>query len=123
MSFQFERIDHVQLTAPEGSEDEARRFYSDLLGLKEMPKPVNLRGNGGCWFEIGDQEIHIGREESYTPPRKAHPAFVVKNLEELRHRLSKEKIDVFEEQPIEGRTRFFVRDPFGNKLEFLEYHV
>ncbi|KIL43381.1 glyoxalase [Jeotgalibacillus alimentarius] len=123
MSFQFEGIDHVQLTAPAGSEDEARRFYIDLLGLKETPKPVNLRGNGGCWFLCGNQEIHIGREEPYTPPRKAHPAFVVKNLEQLRIRLTEENITIQEEQPIEGRTRFFVRDPFGNKLEFLEYHV
>ncbi|TFD99749.1 VOC family protein [Jeotgalibacillus salarius] len=123
MSFLFEGIDHIQLTAPAGSEDEARRFYSGLLGLKEMPKPVNLRGNGGCWFICGNQEIHIGREENYTPPKKAHPAFVVKHVDELRTRLSEESVSIFEEEPIEGRTRFFVRDPFGNKLEFLEYHV
>jgi hypothetical protein len=32
-------IDHVQVAAPPGSEGQARRFYGDLLGLPELPKP------------------------------------------------------------------------------------
>ena len=40
----FEGIDHVQLAAPPGSEAEARRFFGELLGLAELPKPAPLAG-------------------------------------------------------------------------------
>ncbi|TFD99872.1 VOC family protein [Jeotgalibacillus sp. R-1-5s-1] len=121
MSFRIEGIDHVHITAPEGSEDEARRFYGDLLGMIEVPKPEVFQHNGGCWFQFGNQQVHIGMLEPFQAPRKVHTAFMVKNLHALRTRLEELPYPVQEEAPIPGRTRFFVRDPFGNKIEFLEY--
>ena len=53
-------IDHIQIAAPPGSEDAARKFYGELLGMEEIPKPENLKGRGGCWFLCGSQEVHIG---------------------------------------------------------------
>jgi catechol 2,3-dioxygenase-like lactoylglutathione lyase family enzyme len=44
-------VDHVQLAMPGGGEDLARRFYRDVLGLTEKPKPSHLAKRGGCWFE------------------------------------------------------------------------
>src|SRR4051794_25210767 len=46
-------LDHVQLAIPEGGEELARRFYGDLLGMTEVPKPAALAGRGGCWFTGG----------------------------------------------------------------------
>ncbi|TDL33075.1 glyoxalase [Jeotgalibacillus sp. S-D1] len=122
MGFLFKGIDHVQLVAPKGHEDKAREFYTGLLGLKEVPKPENLRGRGGCWFSCGMQEIHIGTLEPFAAPKKAHPALVVEGLVELRDRLEKASYTIEEEEPIAGRDRLFVEDPFGNRIEFMEYH-
>ena len=51
-------IDHIQLAIPANGEDEARRFFGDLLGMVEVPKPATLSASG-CWFEGGSLNLHI----------------------------------------------------------------
>lgn len=114
-------IDHIQIAAPQGSEDAARKFYGELLGMKEIPKPENLRNRGGCWFQCGTHEVHIGIQQDFMPSTKAHPGFTVNALEQLKSRLHEAKYTISEDQPIEGRARFFTQDPFGNRIEFLEF--
>ncbi|MBS4172599.1 glyoxalase [Bacillus sp. FJAT-49736] len=121
MSFVFHGIDHIQLAAPKGCEEQARQFFATILGLSEIPKPENLRARGGCWFKCGNQEIHIGVEEDFKPAKKAHPGLIVTNIEELKATLNKHQIDWKEEPKIEGRSRIHVSDPFGNRMEFLEF--
>lgn len=58
----FKKLDHIQLCIPIGKEPEARKFYGEILGLKEIPKPKVLIPNGGIWFEIADIQLHIGTE-------------------------------------------------------------
>lgn len=115
-------IVHVQLAAPPGCEAEARRFFGEVLGLKEMEKPTQLRKRGGVWFQVGPQQLHIGVKNiiSFHPNRKAHPAFKVKNLEDLRERLLSHNVRLNDDDPLEGRNRFYVDDPFGNRIEFQE---
>ena len=107
-------IDHVQVAAPPGCEDEARAFYGGLLGLEELEKPVPLRARGGCWFRAGTHELHVGVEELFAPARKAHPGLVVDDLDALAERLH----DVTWDDAIPGMRRFYTDDPFGNRLEF-----
>lgn len=114
-------IDHIQIVAPPGSEDIARSFYSELLGMTELPKPENLRVNGGCWFQCGLQEVHIGHQSDFTPAKKAHPGFTVNAPERLKSTLQSAGYTIDEELPIEGRSRFFTHDPFGNRLEFIAF--
>ena len=121
MTFKFKGIDHIQLAAPKGCEEQARVFFGEILGLEEIPKPENLKKRGGCWFLCGNQEIHIGVQEEFTPAKKAHPGLVVENLEKLRITLESKGCKIKEEPPIAGRNRFFVDDPFGNRIEFLEF--
>ncbi|WP_102274677.1 VOC family protein [Cytobacillus massiliigabonensis] len=121
MSFSFKGIDHIQLAAQEGCEEQAREFFGVILGLEEIPKPENLLKRGGCWFQCGNQEIHIGVQKDFVPAKKAHPGLVVENLSALRESLQKQGIVIKEEPPIAGRNRFFVDDPFGNRIEFLEF--
>lgn len=121
LNFHFIGIDHIQLAAPKGCEREAREFWGEKMGLNEIPKPENLQGRGGCWFQIGNQEIHVGVEADFLPAKKAHPAFVIKHLEAFRTHLKGQGVETKEDSPINGRTRFFVSDPFGNRVEFLEY--
>ncbi|WP_064093619.1 VOC family protein [Rossellomorea aquimaris] len=121
MSIVFKGIDHIQLAGPKGCEEEARKFYNEILGLEEIAKPENLQGRGGCWFQFGSQEIHVGVQKDFVPATKAHPGLLVSNLEELRERLVGMGVEVKEDTPIKGRDRFFVSDPFGNRIEFLEF--
>lgn len=120
MAFKFTGIDHVQLAAPKGSEEEARRFFVEILGMEEIPKPDNLAKRGGVWFRCGMHELHIGIQEDFAPAKKAHPAFHVDNLEALRQHLAAKGVPIVEDEPLEGALRFYVHDPFGNRIEFLQ---
>ena len=115
---QIERIDHVQLAIPVGAEDRARAFYRDVLGLSEVPKPAELAGRGGCWFEQGDIHVHIGVDPDFHPARKAHVAFVVDDVRGLNRSARAAGYEVKDDDPLEGIERIFVFDPFGNRLEF-----
>lgn len=114
-------VDHVQLAMPEGREGDARHFYEDVLGLMEAPKPAGLAGRGGCWFfsVLGSVHVHLGVDPNFRPAAKAHPAFVVRELEPLRRRLGAVGVDVFDDDSIDGVRRFYASDPFGNRLEFV----
>ena len=111
-------IDHVQVAAPRGCEAEARAFYGELLGLEELPKPEPLAARGGCWFRAGEQELHVGVEDPFTPARKAHPGLVVADVDVLAAALGAQGIEVAYDDAIPGARRFYTADPFGNRLEF-----
>ena len=113
-------IDHVQLAMPAGREDEARRFYGEVLGLPEQPKPPNLAKRGGCWFGGDAAVVHLGVEQDFRPARKAHPALLVEDLPGLVRRLGEAGIEVVEDEPLPGYDRVYVADPFGNRIELLE---
>jgi len=113
-------IDHVQVAAPRGCEEDARAFYGALLGLEEIPKPEPLRARGGVWFRAGAQELHVGVEEPFAPARKAHPGLVASDLAALRGRLADAGHEVQDDEALPGTRRFYVHDPFGNRLEILE---
>lgn len=110
-------IDHVQVAAPRGGEEDARRFYGDLLGMAELPKPEAIAHRGGCWFAAGAQELHVGVEVPFAPAAKAHPGFVVSDLDAIRGRLRAARVGFEDDARIEGVDRLFVADPFGNRLE------
>jgi uncharacterized membrane protein YphA (DoxX/SURF4 family) len=118
--FQLLRIDHVQLAMPAGQEARARAFYAGILGLTEIPKPANLARRGGVWFQGGDLRLHLGVEDDFHPARKAHPAFLVRNLDALTQQLEHAGVTVITDEPLEGYNRVYVSDPFGNRLELLE---
>ncbi|MGA7966489.1 MAG: VOC family protein [Gammaproteobacteria bacterium] len=113
-------IDHIQLAMPLGEENSARAFYSDVLGLVEIPKPPNLAKRGGAWFENGFVRIHLGVEKEFRPARKAHPALLVQDLRALVVRLRSCDINIVSDQPMEGYHRVYVSDPFGNRIELME---
>lgn len=112
-------IEHVQLAMPAGEEERARAFYRDLLGLAETPKPPHLAARGGCWFEDGAVKIHLGVEADFRPARKAHPALVVDDVSALVRRLKAAGVRVVEDEPLEGWTRVYADDPFGNRIELM----
>ena len=113
-------IDHVQLAMPAGGEDKARAFYAGLLDLPEVPKPAELAGRGGCWFEAGALRVHLGVDPDFRAARKAHPAFVVDDLASLSAALAEAGHPVTPDSPLGGRPRGFVADPFGNRIELID---
>jgi catechol 2,3-dioxygenase-like lactoylglutathione lyase family enzyme len=113
-------LHHIQLAMPEGEEEAALKFYGAILGLTQVAKPPELAPRGGLWFRDGALEVHLGIEEPFTPARKAHPAFLVRNLVTLRERIETAGYRVTDDVALEGFHRCHVRDPFGNRLELVE---
>jgi hypothetical protein len=113
-------IDHVQTAIPVGGEAIARAYYGGLLGLEELPKPAVMAARGGCWFAVGDHQLHLGAETDFRPARKAHVALAIGNLRELRQTIDVAGYETFDDVPVGGRNRFFSHDPFGNRIEFME---
>jgi catechol 2,3-dioxygenase-like lactoylglutathione lyase family enzyme len=115
------RIHHVQITIPKGAEQQARAFYCDLLGLSEVAKTESLAGRGGFWLEIGDQQIHVGSEDGIDRrASKAHIAYQVTNLDHWKLKLEAAGCEIGDSIPLPGFNRFESRDPFGNRIEFIE---
>jgi catechol 2,3-dioxygenase-like lactoylglutathione lyase family enzyme len=112
-------IAHVQVGITPNGEDAARAFYSNLLGLVEVPKPEALRDRGGVWFGCGAQEIHCGVEPEVAPT-KCHAALLTDELDTLRATLEAAGIRTETDRQLPGYRRFYAWDPFGNRLEFLE---
>jgi catechol 2,3-dioxygenase-like lactoylglutathione lyase family enzyme len=114
-------IDHVQIAMPGGEEDRARAFYVEQLGFTEIPKPPELAKRGGAWFQAGEVQLHLGVEADFRPARKAHPAFLVEELEALLARLRTAGHEPDTSQPpLDGYKRAHVFDPFGNRIELME---
>lgn len=117
----IQQIHHVQITIPPGREDEARFFYGGLLGLHEIAKPPTLRARGGLWFAVGERELHIGVEDGVArAATKAHVAYRVDDLDAIRVRLEHAGHLIGRSIPIAGYRRFECRDPFGNRVEFIQ---
>ena len=114
-------IDHVQITVPRSCESEAKKFYCDILGLKEIEKPDNRKKNGGFWTQVGSAQLHVGLEDEVDRNKtKAHTAFLVKDLETWRNRLLNYEIEIFESAPFPDAKAFEFRDPFGNRVEIIQ---
>lgn len=113
-------LDHVQLAIPKGEEALARLFYAELLGLRPVPKPRSLRIRGGSWFLGPGIALHLGVEEPFRPNRKAHPALLVADLERARRAIEAAGYAVHTDESGLPARRFYVDDPFGNRIELVD---
>jgi len=113
---------HVQINVPTGQEMAAREFYCDVLGLIEIEKPEVIKGRGGFWLQLGELQLHIGTEDGADPHKtKSHIAYRVSNVSLWRTKLSALGMQPLDGIPIPGIVdRIDFRDPFGNKIEFMQ---
>ena len=111
-------LGHVQVAMPPGGEDQARDYYGGVLGMIELPKPPALVARGGCWFLSGTALLHLGVEEPFAPALKAHPCFIVEDLDAVESELVREGYACAPDDGVPGVRRFHTHDPFGNRLEF-----
>ena len=105
---------------PAGQESAARAFYVDVLGLVEETKPPNLAPRGGVWLRGGALRLHLGVDPHFTAARKAHPAILVRGLADLANRCKAAGFPPLTDEPLDGFSRVYVFDPFGNRIELLE---
>ena len=105
---------------PPGAEVEARRFYADFLGLREVPKPANLAVRGGAWFESDCVAVHLGVEQDFRPARKAHVAFIVDDVRGMARSARAAGFEVDDDEALDGFDRVYIYDSFGNRLEMLQ---
>ncbi|WP_332776653.1 VOC family protein [Polaromonas sp.] len=110
-------INHVQLAFPLGRETAIRYFYASLLGLTELPHTTGSTQR----YVAGSHRIDLAPTEQWAEGSAlAHLAFEVHDLPRLRERLLAQNIVLDESRPLPGHLRFYVRDPVGNQLEFLQ---
>ena len=116
--FDITGLHHIQLAIPVSGEDAARAFYVGRLGLTEVSKPAALAGRGGIWLAGQGGNLHLGVDAPFHPATKAHPAFAVPDLAAARATLA--DLDPTEITALPGLTRFYIADPFGNRIEIVE---
>lgn len=113
-------LSHVNVSMPQGGEGRAREFYTGLLGLREIPKPEPLRVRGGVWFDADGLDIHLSVEEKpFGPDAQRHFGLECADVEGLQTKLKTGGVATEDGRPAPWK-RFFVRDPFGNRIEIHE---
>ena len=117
------QIHHVNVTVPKSLEDEAKNFYGVIMGLQEVPKPEDSRGRGGAWYQLGPLQLHLSIEAPLGENciSKRHVCYTVANLAEAEERFRSAGVEILpDDQPTPGWSRFYVRDPGGNRLEIAQ---
>jgi catechol 2,3-dioxygenase-like lactoylglutathione lyase family enzyme len=119
---EFKRADHINISVPPERLEEAKLFYTEVMGLEQIERPDKIFGSKGYWFNIGDIQLHISCEHP-LPRSTRHMAFEVKDIIAARKQLEKYNIEITEEPVLQGRDRFAFIDPFGNRMELLQITV
>jgi len=76
-----------------------------------------LRARGGAWFQVGNLQLHIGIDPNSWPRSKRHVCFLVSDLSAAKDSALAKGLTIEEESVAEGLSRFFIRDPAGNRIE------
>ncbi len=118
----IQRLHHVNVTVPRSLERDAKTFYGSVLGLQEVPKPESSRGRGGAWYQLGDVQLHLSLEDTTGRQlSRSHVCFIVSGLEAVKSHLAQAGVEIFPDDiPTPGWSRFYVRDPGGNRIEIAE---
>jgi len=114
----FKRADHIHICVTPERLEEARIFYTEVIGLELTQRP-DVFSSAGYWFNVADIELHIGVEDS-LPRSIRHTAFEISDIAAARRHLEKQGVEIVEEPLIAGRQRFAFIDPFGNRMELLQ---
>jgi catechol 2,3-dioxygenase-like lactoylglutathione lyase family enzyme len=110
-------VDHVNITVPRPQEAECLAFYRNVLCLREVEKPPELKVRGGAWFQVGGTQVHISLEDQTGPPSRRHVCFLIPDLAAAEAWMRKNGVVIEPGDKAEGLARFFIRDPAGNRIE------
>ncbi|WP_266183021.1 VOC family protein [Dyella humicola] len=117
-------LDHVNLRAPAALIERLRRFYIDIVGLQEGPRPSFRSGSRGHWLYAGEQPLmHLSISgDGDGPPQRtgwlSHVAFACDDLAAARARLDAAhipyQVDIVDSR---GQVQLFLTDPAGVGVE------
>ena len=114
MTIGIVEINHIQITVPRAAEEASMRFYRDVLGLEEIPKPGRSKERGGAWFRQGSVE-DAATENQLS---RRHICYLVADLSEAARQLVSAGVEVVpDNRPIDGWKRFYIQDPGANRIE------
>lgn len=114
-------LHHFAIPMPVGNEAKAREFYGGVLGLVEVAKPKRLAVDGGVWFGLPDgRHVHLQSSAQFEPLRHPHPALMVADVNSAAKELETSGHPPRWDERWDGVRRFFVADPFGNRIEIVE---
>jgi catechol 2,3-dioxygenase-like lactoylglutathione lyase family enzyme len=80
----FKRADHIQVCVPLERLEEARIFYTDVVGLQRIERPAFK--SKGYWFQIADIQLHLSTEDTLLRTSR-HTAFEVTDITDVRRHL------------------------------------
>lgn len=117
-SFSVSQIDHCSVIITDV--ERSRRFYRDVLGLKEIPKPSTF-DFVVVWFDLGNQHVHLLLKDKPDTNSPRHFALRVKDVAAARSHFREHGVPIQETTPIPGADRFFIADPDGNRIEIIQW--
>jgi glyoxylase I family protein len=118
LGIQVTQIDHVSVLITDV--ERSRRFYRDMLGLKEIAKPRTFNFVA-LWFELGNQQLHLLRKDQPDTRSPRHFALRVQDVQQARSYMREREIPLDETTLIPGCDRFFIHDPDGNRIEIIQW--
>ena len=119
-AFQVSQLDHCSILITDV--ERSRRFYRDVLGLKEIHKPRTF-DFVVVWFDLGNQHIHLLLKDRADTISPRHFALRVTDVAAARRYFQELGIRTDETTPIPGADRFFIADPDGNRIEIIQWHL
>jgi glyoxylase I family protein len=115
---QISHLDHSSVIITDT--DRSRRFYRDVLGLKEIHKPRTF-DFVVLWFQLGDQQVHLLLQEEADVISPRYFALRVTDVAAARSYFREQGVPIQETTPIPGADRFFISDPDGNRIEIIQW--
>ena|SRR5438128_7644753 len=117
-SLQISQIDHCSVIIADV--ERSRRFYRDVLGLKEINKPRTF-DFVVLWFDLGNMHIHLLLKDQPDTISPRHFALRVADAVSARRYFREQGLAIQETTLIPGADRFFIHDPDGNRIEIIQW--
>ena len=112
------QIDHCSVIITDV--ERSRRFYGEVLGLREIPRPKTF-DFVAVWYDLGGQHIHLLLKDQPDTPSARHVALRVADGQAARRHFREHGVPIQETVPIPGADRFFITDPDGNRIEIIQW--
>lgn len=113
---------HANIRAPAAMIERLRRFYVEVIGLREGTRPRPRSGSHGHWLYAGDADVlHLTVAASGDASPQAtgfldHLAFACTDLAATRARLDAAGI-AYDIDELDERAQLFLTDPAGLRIE------
>ena len=121
----------IRIGTSEEAVQQAKHFYTEVLGLQADAGRPNIRGIPGFWMYVGNEkqsaQIHLMGAEGMSPvarspqedPTRPHVALAVENIQEAKQELDRQGVWYWQIHGLVGMNsdQIFVQDPFGNVIE------